>query len=210
MYIDDVKIDRVHTYKYLGITLDANLTYSKHLENHIKTISYKALLLAKMRKYISQDGAIRIYKTMILPVLEYGDILYDGANMKLTGKLQTLQNRCLRICLMPNQHTPTIRLHEVCTVAKLGMRRNMHLQLYMYKQKNNLSIVNTRNLGTRLHDAILFTTKKPNSEKYKLNVLYKGALAWNSVAIRKSQTYIILKDILNEKLISEIVPDRNR
>ena len=66
-------------------------------------------------------------------------------------------------------------------------------------------------VATRLHDAILFTTKKPNSEKYKLNVLYKGATAWKSlsVVIRKSQTYITLKDILNEKLISEIVPDRN-
>ena len=48
LYIDDIKIDRVHTYKYLGITLEANLTYSKHLENLIKTISYKALLLAKI------------------------------------------------------------------------------------------------------------------------------------------------------------------
>ena len=212
LYIDDIKIDRVHTYKYLGITLDANLTYSKHLENLIKTISYKALLLAKMRKYISQDVALRIYKTIILPVLEYGDTLYDGANLKLTGKLQILQNRCLRTCLMPKQHIPTIRLHEVCNIAKLNMRRKMHLQLYMYKQKTNLSIVNTRNIATRIHDATIFTTKKPNSEKYKLNVLYKGAMAWNSlsVVIRKSQTYITLKNVLNEKLISDIVPNRDR
>ena len=149
---------------------------------------------------------------MIVPVLEYGDTLYDGANLKLTGKLQILQNRCLRTCLMPNQHIPTIRLHEVCNIAKLNMRRKMHLQLYMYKQKTNLGIVNTRNISTRIHDAIIFTTKKPNSEKYKLNVLYKSAMAWNSlnVVIRKSQTYIILKNILNEKLISEIVPNRDR
>ena len=35
------------------------------------------------------------------------------------------------------------------------------------------------------------------------------AMAWNSlsVTIRKSQTYISLKDLLNKKLISEIVPN---
>ena len=50
LYIDNIKIDRVPTYKYLGITLDANLMYSKHLENTITTISFKALLPAKKRK----------------------------------------------------------------------------------------------------------------------------------------------------------------
>ena len=144
LFIDNIKIDRVHTYKYLGITLDANLTYKKHLENVIKTVSYKALLLAKMRKYISQDISLRIYKTMILPVMEYGDILYDGAGKKLIGKLQTLQNRCLRTCLLPDRHT--IRLHELCTIAKPDMRRKMHLQLYMFKQKTNMNIVNTRKI----------------------------------------------------------------
>ena len=140
LYIDDIKIDGVPTYKYLGITLDANLTYNRHLENIIKTISYKSLLLAKMRKYITREVAITIYKTMILPVLEYGDILYDGTNMKLIGELQILQNRCLRTCVLRNQHIPTIRLHEICNIANLKMHRTMHLQLYMYKQKHNLNI----------------------------------------------------------------------
>ena len=211
LFIDTTKIDRVYTYKYLGITLDVNLNYNKHLENVIKSISYKSLLLAKIRKYISTDVAIRIYKTMILPVLEYGDILYDGTNMKLTGKLQTLQNRCLRTCILPMQHIPTIRLHEICSIGKLEMRRKMHLQLYMFKQKHNVTIVNNRNVHTRAHEALLYTTLKPNSEKYKNNVFYKGALAWNSlsVQIRKTQTYSSLKDILNERLILAVVPRRH-
>ena len=111
--LDNTKLDRVYSYKYLGITLDVNLNYNKHLENVIKSISYKSLLLAKIRKYITTDVAIRIYKTMILPVLEYGDILYDGTNKKLLDKLQTLQNRCLRTCILPHQHVPTIILHQL-------------------------------------------------------------------------------------------------
>ena len=125
---------------------------------------------------------------MILPILEYGDILYDGTSIKLTCKL-----------------------HDVCKIANLKARRKMHLQLYMFKQKNNPEIVNTRNICIRLHDGVVFTTLKPNSKKFKINVSYKGAIAWNelSVAMRNSQTYIILKDILNIKLSAEIVPVRD-
>ena len=114
---------------------------------------------------------------MILPVLEYGDLLYDGTNKKLLGKLQVLQNRCLRTCLLPNQPLPTIRIHEICGIPNLIARRKMHLQLYMFEQKSNHNIVNNREICTRAHDAVLFTNVKPNSEKYKTNILYKGALA---------------------------------
>ena len=106
-------------------------------------------------------------------------------------------------CILPQQHVPTIRLHEICKIGNLRMRREMHLQLYMYKQKHNMEIVNNRNVYTSAHDAVLYTTLKPNSEKYKRNVYYKGAIAWNSlsVQIRKTQTYTCLKDLLNERLI---------
>ena len=53
----------------------------------------------------------------------------------------------------------------------------------MFKQQTNVDIVNSRNVRTRAHDALLFTTIKPNNEKFKRNVYYKGALSWNSLPI---------------------------
>ena len=91
------------------------------------------------------------------------------------------------------------------------MRRKMHLHLYMFKQNNNNMIVNIRNVYTRAHDAVLFMTVKPNSEKYKRNVFYKGAVAWNclSVTVRKMQTYLSIKDYLNTNILTMIVPNNN-
>ena len=56
----------------------------------------------------------------------------------------------------------------------------------------------------------LYIIIKPNSEKYKRNVFIAGALAWNSLGVvtRKSQTHLSIKDVLNEKVIAEIVPKR--
>ena len=51
----------------------------------------------------------------------------------------------------------------------------------MYKQQGNIDLINRRNIRTRLHDAIVFTLYKPNSEKSRRNVIYRGALEWNSL-----------------------------
>ena len=133
--IGDIRIERVHTYKYLGITLDMNLNFKKHLEICIRSASYKAMLLSKVRKYITKDAAIRIHKTMILTLIDYGDVLYDGSNQKLLKKIQTLQNRCLRTCVYKTYHISVDNLHEICTVSTLDKRRIMHLKLFMFKQK---------------------------------------------------------------------------
>ena len=52
----------------------------------------------------------------------------------------------------------------------------------MYKQQSNIDLVNRRNnIRTRLHDAIVFLFYKPNSEKSRQNVIYRGALEWNNL-----------------------------
>ena len=206
--IDNKLIDRVSSYKYLGVTLDATLNYNAHLKNCISLASHKVFLLSKIRKYITFEAANRMYKTMILPIVEYGDILYDGSNQKLLGKLQTLQNRGLRLIYYKQYHVPIILLNEVCGVAKLELRRKMHLLLYMYKQKSNVDILNSRIINTRMHDALVFITNKPNSEKYKNNVLFKGPILWNSRTVeeRNIQSYETLKNILKKEILKLTVP----
>ena len=199
--IGNIRVERVHSYKYLGITLDLNMNFKKHMENCIKYATYKTFLLSKVRKYITTAAAIRVYKTMILPLIDYGDILYDGTNSFLLKKIQTLQNRCLRICQYKNYHITVKNLHELCTVSMLKERRIMHLKLFMFKQKSNKEIVNTRLVHTRAHDALLFTTIRPKSEKYKINVYYQGTLIWNAMNVheRSIETYTELKCYLKKQ-----------
>ena len=78
----------------------------------------------------------------------------------------------------------------------------MHLKLFMFKQKDNVDIVNNRQVNTRAHDATLFVTHRWNSEKYKVNVYYKGALIWNAMTVpeRCIETYDELKVSLKSQL----------
>ena len=105
-------------------------------------VSYKAYLLGKVRKYINVHTAVTIYKSMILPIIEYGDILYEGSNLKRTNDLQTAQNRILRIYNNTDRYISTQYLHDVSKTNLLKDRRILHLNLFMFKQKGNVHIVN--------------------------------------------------------------------
>ena len=126
LFMNGIKLDKVSSYKYLGIQLDMNLTFHKYLQDCIQRASYKIYIVAKIRYYIDINTALTIYKTMILPIFEYGDIAYDLADRKSLDKLQTLQNRALRICVNSDVHLSRIRLHQDCKISKLDVRRIAH------------------------------------------------------------------------------------
>ena len=125
--INGKPIEYVFQYKYLGITIDEILSFHTHLNNTIKIVAHKIFLLHKIRFYAS----IRIYKTMILPYLDYGDIFFANTNSKQLKKLQTLQNRALRMCLNTRIDTPTEILHQSVQLPKLNPKRESHILNFM-------------------------------------------------------------------------------
>ena len=52
----------------------------------------------------------------------------------------------------------------------------------MHKQSHKKDLLKKAKLRTRLHNAPVFMTYKPNNEKARQNVLYRGANAWNSLS----------------------------
>ena len=172
---DNVLLVRETTYKYLGVTLDATLSMSKHISNITKQISHKVYVLGKISKYINYQAALTIYKTMILPYFDYGDIFYMNANEQLLNKLPVLQNKCLRTCLNLPPRSSTLHLHREANVANLKIRRRWHLRNFMFRMKENESLVDERGINTRTHDAINFIIKQPRCEKYKSSVYYLDA-----------------------------------
>ena len=103
---------------------------------------------------------------MILPILEYCDIIYD--------KIDKLYKQGMRIRL--RNRIPVVKdfekLQFICQLSTLSIRRKVHLRNFMFKQQGNIDLINMRHISTRLHDAI-FISYKPNSEKSRQNMIYR-------------------------------------
>ena len=108
-------IARVTSYTYLGVKLDQGLKYDLHLKAIVQRVTDKIAYLRRIRQFINSKAALNIYKNMILPILEYGDVLLVSANSNLRKKLQTLQNKALKCALGLDPLTDTEEVHALAT-----------------------------------------------------------------------------------------------
>ena len=199
------KLVRVPFYKYLGVFLDTTLNFNKHIDVSKKLICHKLYLLSKIRKHITEATATRIFQSMITPLIDYGDIIYSGTSANNLDKLQSLQNRGLRVCTNENNYLSADLLHQRCKIPDLNTRRTYNLRKYMFKQKSNMNIVVQREIRTRMHDSVVYETCRPILEKYKKGAIYRGIKEWNSldVDVRNIDSFTEFKSLQKKWMLDK-------
>ena len=131
-----------------------------------------------------------VYKTLILPVLEYGDIIYDCLSAENAATLQKLQNACLKhILQISPSHLNSIYPWQ--TVEYLATQRKQHVATQMYRIDNDLepqhlqikfkhrADVSTR--VTRITFDRNFEIPEVKLEMCKRNFVYRGIKTWYDV-----------------------------
>ena len=129
-------IPRVDSFKYLGVVLDSRLSMTKHVA-HIKVKCSKRLNL--FRCIAGSDfGADRktllhLYRTLVLPIIEYGAVIYSGASDSTLKNLDTIQNAFLRIAIGAMKTSPIPCLQVEAAVPPLNLRRMEQSLRYISK-----------------------------------------------------------------------------
>ena len=80
--VGSTQIELVKKYKYLGVVLDNTLTFSEHVKYLKGKIVGRIKMLGKLRPLVGQEIALSLYKSLILPVLDYADVVYDCLSAK--------------------------------------------------------------------------------------------------------------------------------
>ena len=201
------KLKLVPSFKYLGVTLDPTLSYNHQIAGVIRTVQHKMQLLGKLKKYLNNDVALSIYKSMLLPYLDYADVIFCKANTAELDKLQKLQNRCLKICLGHQRDYNTTRLHRESKAPFLKDRQKTHTLNFMYKRKSMYpNLLNNREIRTRAHDAPLFEVPVPRCEAFKRSVGYFGSQEWNVLppATRNINSYLEFKRVQKKQMLTSL------
>ena len=202
--INNELIQTVPSFKYLGVLLDSTLNYNHHIASVVRTVLHKVTLLSKVKRYLRDESALQIYKSMILPYIDYADVVFANSNVTDIEKLQRLQNRCLKICTGRSRMFDTEILHKSTNVPFLKDRRRAHVRNFMYTRLGRKELINTREIRTRAHDAPLFDVTIPRCEAFKRSVGYFGSVEWNNLppATRNINPYLAFK-YLQKKVMLE-------
>ena len=200
-------IEKVQTYKYLGVTMDEQLTFNNHVQKTIQSASHKLYLLRKVRSKLNPFAALQIYKAMILPVIEYGNVLYDTANNSLLAKLQVIQNKCLKVVQQMPKLTPSAEMHVTCKMKPLGFRRRLNTLVHAYNRSFKSSKIDQRSLTTRTFRARALKCPPSKKNLTQKAVAYRTARLWNGLlpAIRNKNTVGSFKrSVLSTKTLTQL------
>ena len=194
------------SYKYLGITLDRQLNYNLHVKGTIASVSAKLKQFQRMRRFLSVKAALMVYKSMLLPIIEYGDVLLSAASQANRKKLQTLQNKGLRCALNKGLDISSDDLHREAGLLKLKYRREQHLLNFIYDWslvKGKLKSKSKGALSTCSQDKRLIKLKKPITEKFKKSLAYRGPSRWNKlpVSLHKAPSKPAFKILVEKRML---------
>ena len=157
------------------------------MKNLVNQISHKLYIFSKIRRFFSNKAALNVYKTMILPYFDYGDVVFMFSSESMLKKLDRLHLRGLRISENINNSFPKDDLLELCNISSLCNRRLVHLRNFMFNRKHlcenqpNIQNDSLSQICTRSKAGPTFNIVKPNCELYKRSICYSGCLEWNNL-----------------------------
>lgn len=172
--ISGEKIKPTTSTTYLGVILDQHLSYDKHISNLVPGLTRAVGLLSKIRHYVPQSTLRSIYFSLFHSKLIYGLQIWIHGNKELIKKVQTIQNKALRVISFKNYREHSSPLYKKLNILKLSDYVKLLNCLLIHDKFNN-------KLPDVFHDFVL-----PVNEIHS----YNTRNSCKNVVIPQSNTFI--------------------
>ncbi len=137
--IFDCNLHSVNSFKYLGIKLASDFTWTEHVQHIVVKVNKRLSLLRRIKHLLPFTARLLFYNNLVLPIMEYADIVWgDKDNVTLMNDLQILQNKAAKIILDRPLHSSATDARATLRWLDLQQRRFYHRCLYVYKCVNDL------------------------------------------------------------------------
>jgi hypothetical protein len=215
IYISGQPIEKVNSFKYLGLHIDSNLRHKSHVNYLRGKLSSLRYVTFKISPYLSVDAGKKFYFAMVQSILSYGILIWGGTSVGSASfnKLCRLQDRIIFNLFSNNQD----RLDNVNVLYKRHKLLKLHdlyklrVCIFMYKIINEnyapflfdrlIPLINPNPYNTRLDN--IFVRPFPRVNAVKMNFISNAVTVWNDVGnvIRCQKSVSNVKKLLSQDYI---------
>ena len=107
--------------------------------NIYENVSKRLNLLKGFKFKINRDTLAKLYKSVIRPLMEYADVVWDGCSESVSDLLESVQYESAKVVTGAMRGTGRQRLLEELAWEDLKTRRSIHKLVLFFKIVNNLT-----------------------------------------------------------------------
>ncbi len=183
--LDGCKLNRVSDAKFLGITIDENMTWKNHIQNISKICSRNIGVLNKVKLFLPKDAMYKLYCTLIQPYLNYGLLLWGNSTREKMNKLYRLQKRPMRVISNSEYLSHTEPIFKMFKVLNIFDMFTKEVAIFMFKYNNKMLPRSFENFFQTHKENHNYNTRNRNDYKipiHKINsILTVGPKIWNGL-----------------------------
>ena len=130
---EGLELEVVTSYKYLGVWLDGTLSFSQHISKLQAKVKSRLGFLYRNRSSFTPAAKLTLIQMTILPMLDYGDIIYRSAGKGALERLDVLYHSAIRFATNAPYRTHHCTLYSSVNWSSLYTRRKTHWLMLIYK-----------------------------------------------------------------------------
>jgi len=213
LFMDGKNVDEVGSHEHLGITLQSNMSWKNHIIKMCDK-AYKRVNLLKPLKYkLNRATLICLYKSMVRPLLEYGDVVWDNCTIVEQQMLEHIQYEAARVVTGALKGSSSNRLRNELAWEELKSRRKIHKLVQFHKIVSHMSphyLVEllpptvSQKTSRFLRTNSNFNLFNCRTERFLQSFFPSSTKLWNSldIEVRNANSLEIFKNELRKKLIN--------
>ena len=197
LQLNDTVIPLVTSTKFLGVTIDEDLNWTKHINNIISKISVNKNLIGRTRNILNSHAKKCIYYSHIFSHISYANTIWSSSvSCKQNKAINTIQKYCIKAIHNKSKRTPSDPLFKSSKIMKFNEIRKFELCKLAHKLKEN-------ELPTPLADLFNNSCKKTHRYctrfKQLPNIKKHTSTNYNNSFLCKSLTYYNELDLLTRR-----------
>lgn len=163
--INGLPINSVTQVKYLGVTMTSNLNWSAHIQSIVSAASKKLRFLKHRLKHCTSKTKLTAYTSLVRPVLEYADAVWDPHTKTDIKILEGVQRKALRFIYHAYGRQVSVSdLLNRSGLPTLESRRKQHRLKMLFNIIHNKTKLNFQSY-------MQYNTTRPTRNKHERTIL---------------------------------------